>query len=137
MGRWKSGQGRESRRVVPVQVGRGYGCWKAPHNSEFGLGFGLSAEPKARTGHAWGQQCSAHVGAAALKLWKVRGEEVSPKPDSSGKRDACAFLFCFVSLFLLKGRVLLYERHFFIVVLRWQLFRQVEITAFKRWQFVQ
>lgn len=95
-----------------MQVGRGCGCWKTQHNSEVGFRFGLSAEPRVRTGRAQGEQCSAHVGAAALKLWKVR-REMSPKHDSSGKRDGCAFLFCFVSLFLLKGRELLHERYFF------------------------
>lgn len=109
MAPWKAGQGREGRRGAPVQVGSRYGCWKPPQNSEVGFGDRYLQSPGGEQGMFGGTSAAA----AALKLWKVRGEEMSPKHDSTGKRDGCAFVFCFVSLFLLKRKGLLYERYFF------------------------
>lgn len=100
-----------------MQLGSGCGCWKTPQDSE--VGFGNSCLQSLGQ-ECWGNSaaaavcCSVHESAAALKPWKVRGEEISPELDSSGKRDGCAFLFCFVPLFFLKGRELLYERYFLL-----------------------
>lgn len=117
LGSW-AGQGEQKR--SPGAIGEWCRCWKTPNSSEVGFGDRVSAEPRGGQGVLGGSSaaaavcCSARVGAAALKLWKVRGEEMSPKHDSSRKRDGCGFLFCFVSLFLLKGRELLMKGIFLL-----------------------
>lgn len=134
---WDPGKlGRGSRKGAPVQVGNG--CWKTPDLARLSLVTAV-CRAQGMLGGAVPQQLCAAVPCRCSSSGTLEGERGGDVPKAWllwEKGWLCLLiLLCFV--ILPKRKRVVIWKVFFIAALKWQLFRQVEITALKKWQFVQ